>query len=67
MSLRGGILQLFLQMLMIRQQAVQYADVFYKVSALDVVGIEKIALAEKVDFYIICMCRSDVACRCPVV
>lgn len=30
--------------------AVQYADVFYKVSALDVVGIEKIALAEKVDF-----------------
>ena len=30
--------------------AVQYADVFYKVSTLDVVGIEKIALAEKVDF-----------------
>ena len=29
--------------------AVQYADVFYKVSTLDVVGIEKIALAEKVD------------------
>lgn len=29
--------------------AVQYADVFYNVSTLDVVGIEKIALAEKVD------------------
>lgn len=29
--------------------AVQYVDVFYNVSTLDVVGIEKIALAEKVD------------------
>lgn len=29
--------------------AVQYADVFYNVSTLDVVGIEKITLAEKVD------------------
>lgn len=47
--------------------AVQYADVFYNVSTLDVVGIEKIAVSRKSRLYIICMCRSNVACRCPVV